>query len=124
VKKWMRCDSAQMSPALSVLVAIVGICAIVYVYRRVIIDTLLTMLIAIGLFGLVLAALAFAFSSIRWFRRRAALQRATEPAIALAEADRAEMAQDANWLAGGVELAFTPDGKSLVARKEQDKPPA
>lgn len=117
----MRCDSAQMSPALSVLVCIIGVCAIVYVYRRVIIDTLLTMLMAIGLFGLVLASLAFTFSSVRWFRRRRRL--AAAASLEAGPADVAAMTADADFLAGGVELAFTPDGKSLVARKPTEPEP-
>jgi|SRR5215471_14576409 len=117
-------DRIQMSPALSVLILVVGICAIVYVYRRIIIDTLLTMLLAIGLLAAVIFSLAFIASSIRWYRRRRKLAAGTQPMPVLGESDRDEMAKDADWLAGsGVELAFSPDGSSLVVRKPPEPSP-
>jgi ethanolamine utilization protein EutP (predicted NTPase) len=90
--------------------------AVIYVYRQVILTTLLTAVAAAVSVALLVGAVALTVSTVRWYRRRAKAM-AAEPsgAVALAtvtdDADTAAISAEADWLAGaGSELVFDKDG--------------
>lgn len=123
-----RASTAQCSPVLGVLGVLAVMAGVIYVYRQVILDTLLTALFAVLLLAATVAVGALTITTVKWYRRRAAALAAAIPAPATAEpqdtpnwpgqstdADEAAISEEADWLASGVELAFGPDG-SLKAK--------
>jgi hypothetical protein len=93
---------------------------VVYIYRQVILTTVITAVIAAVSVCVLVGAVALTLSTIRWYRRQQARYQqivagAAEPIVA-ADTDAAAISDEADWLATGVELAFSPDGKNLVAR--------
>jgi hypothetical protein len=123
-------STAQCSPALAAAGIIVAMGIVIYVYRQVILTTIITAALAAVSVAVFIGALALTISTIRWYRRKTADERARMAAPVTmvpkwpAETDDKETAaisDEAEWLASGVELAFTPDGKSLVARDKTGK---
>ena len=133
---WCRKRGRTMncSPVLGVLAILVVAAVTVYVYREVILQTLLTALFAIAAVCAIVALGALTLSTVQWYRRRARKLAAATTAPADAEvqdtpnwpakdaadwamnkpstdADEAAISEEADWLASGVELAFGPDGK-------------
>jgi len=109
-------STAQCSPAFGVLAILVVMGAVIYVYRQVIMTTIITaVLAAVGVAACV-GAVAFTVSTVRWYRKRQKLM-AADPsgATALAtvtdDADVAAIGAEADWLAeAGSELVFDKDG--------------
>jgi hypothetical protein len=138
IKRWMyrSASNAQMSPALGALLFVIGLAITVYIYHRVIIQTLEYMLIACGLIAAVAAAIALIVSGYRYNRKRTrariagALKAvgedptgmtfgALDGAPPIPPQDRAQMEQTADLLSDeGVELSWTQDGKTLRAKKD------
>jgi hypothetical protein len=115
---WCRkqASTANCSPALMVLGMIVVAGAVIYVYRQVILTTLLTAVAAAVSVALLTGAVALIVSTVRWYRKRSRAM-AAEPsgAVALATATDDEEAtaisREADWLAdAGSELVFDKDG--------------
>jgi len=123
-----RAGTAQCSPALAAAGCLVVLAAVIYVYRQVILTTIITAVIAAVSVCVLVAAVAVTLSTLRWYRRRAADERARmaapvtmvpdwNPADRVSDdADAAAISEEADWLASGVELAFSPDGKTLKAK--------
>jgi hypothetical protein len=118
---------ANCSPALIVLGMLVVVAAVCYVYRQVIIDTLLTVLIAAGCVAGIVIAVAVTLNGVKWHRRKAlehasALAALPEPDLTgtpfgpeVTVMDVKRIGAEADWLAAeGSELAFTDDGKLVV----------
>jgi len=128
MRKWMerQCGRANLPPAVVALGGVIALAITVYIYRHIIIETLITLLEAIGLLAVLLGAIAIAVNAVRWNRRRtkAAIEGELRSHGVLApgpDADQAAMSTEADWLAApGTELAWSPDGKSLVARDDKD----
>lgn len=120
-----RARSAACSPVLGVLGILVVAAAVCYVYREVILQTLLTALFAVLAVAAIVALGALTLSTFQWYRRRAQKLAEAIPAPAVTEdakvhwpapkattdADERAISDEADWLASGVELAFGPDGK-------------
>jgi hypothetical protein len=117
-----RGATAQCNPVFMVIGVIVAAVIACYIYRQVIIDTLLFGLLVIGTAAATGAAVALAVSTVRWYRERARVERARLAVPVTAEPETATLADEeaieaeADWLASGVELAFSPDGKTLKAK--------
>lgn len=122
-----QASSAQCSPALAVLGLVAAFAVVVYVYRQVIMTTVIDAVLAAVGVALFTGAVVLTISTIRWYLRQSRARAATvtivdsklEPVdwpTPATDADVAAISDEAAWLAGGVELAFSPDGKSLVAR--------
>lgn len=120
-----RGGTAQCSPALVVLGMIVVACLVGYVYREVIIHTLIMAGIVVGIACGTGLVITLAVNGFRWHHRRAvasigkAIADNPIPVIETEPIDQEQadaMAREADWLASGVELAFDPDGK-LKAKK-------
>jgi hypothetical protein len=124
-----RAKTAQCSPALMVLGMIVVACIVAYVYREIIIHTLIMAGIAVGIVCGTAVIVAFTVNFLRWSRRQqvkrvdaliAASQPDGEPQDTVpgtvTEEDAKAISEEADWLASGVELAFGPDG-SLKTKK-------
>jgi hypothetical protein len=124
-----RANTAQCSPALAALGMIVVFGAVIYVYRQVILTTIEDAVMAAVGVCVFVGALALTLSTIRWYRRKAAEERARMASVpetmvpAWAAADRVTdddeakaISDEADWLASGVELAFSPDGKTLKSK--------
>jgi hypothetical protein len=138
IKRWMyrSASNAQMSPALGALLFVIGLGITVYIYHKLIIQTLEYMLIACGLLAAVAAVIALSVSGYRYNRKRTrariagALQAVGEDttgyqfgvldgAPPIPPQDRAQMEQTADLLKDeGVELSWTQDGKTLRAKKD------
>jgi hypothetical protein len=127
--QWTRrqASSAQCSPALAVLGMVVAFAVVVYIYRQVILTTVITAALAAVSVAVFVGAIALTISTLRWYRKRSRAVTAEivdsklEPPDTWTrrrtdDAEVAAISDEAEWLASGVELAFTPDGKSLVAR--------
>ena len=122
-----RASTAQCSPALMVLGLIVVACIVAYVYRELIIHTLIMAGVAIGIVCGSAVIVVLTVNFLRWQHRRnkvaidQALATPLEPQDTIpgtvTEEDAAAISREADWLASGVELAFGPDG-SLKAKKE------
>ena len=110
----------QCSPALAVAGLILCAGIVIYVYRQVIMTTVITAVIAAVSVCVLVGAVALTLSTFRWYRRQQARYREIAagevPAIVATDTDAAAISDEADWLATGVELAFSPDGKNLVAR--------
>lgn len=111
-----RAGTAQCSPALMIIGLIVVAGAVIYVYRQVILTTLITAVAAAVSVALLVGAVALTVSTVRWYRRRAKAM-AAEPsgAVALAtatdDAETTAISREADWLAdAGSELVFDKDG--------------
>jgi hypothetical protein len=135
-KDWTirQASTAQCSPALGVvfLLAILG-CTI-YIYRHVIEDTLLIAAIAVLAVTIVAVIAGTIVTVLRHSKQTATasapatIQGTTEPAFAvdgqtlrepatITQEDADAISAEADWLASGVELAFSPDGKKLVKKE-------
>jgi hypothetical protein len=127
---WTRkqASTAQCSPALAAAGLVVAIGIVIYVYRQVILTTIITAALAAVSVAVLIGALALTISTLRWYRRKAADEHArmaapitmvpswpTEDRVT-DDADAAAISKEAEWLASGVELAFSPDGKTLKAK--------
>jgi hypothetical protein len=109
-------STLQCSPALGVLAFIAVSGVVIYIYRKVILTTLITAVAAAVSVALLTGAVVLTISTVRWYRRRAKAM-AADPsgAVALAtvtdDADTAAISREADWLAGaGSELVFDKDG--------------
>ena len=123
-----RAGTAQCSPALTAAGLVLCLGIVIYVYRQVIMTTIITAVIAAVSVCVLVGALALTLSTIRWYRRKAAEERARMAAPVTMvpswpvedrvadDADAAAISKEAEWLASGVELAFSPDGKTLKAK--------
>lgn len=114
-----QASRVQCSPALGIAGTIIAIGFVAYIYRQVIINTVVTALIAMGCIVGGIALIAFIASTVRWQVRRHREVPAPidiDPEPAPAESDKEAITREADWLAGGVELAFSPDGKTLKVR--------
>ncbi len=129
-----RAGTAQCSPALIFLGMFLALGIVIYIYRQVIITTVLVTLIAVGSVALTAALVAVTLNTIRWHRRRTiahqlALQNAgtTVPAVVDVDGVRVidgrvvdekaarTMEAEAGWLeADEVDLSMGPDGKLKV----------
>lgn len=126
--RWTRrqASSAQCSPALGVLGMFVAFAIVVYIYRQVIMTTIIDAVLAAVGIAIFTAAIAVTISTIRWYRKhqKVATVEILDSKLAMPDtctkvtddAETAAISDEAEWLASGVELAFSPDGKSLVAR--------
>jgi hypothetical protein len=120
-----RASTAQCSPALAALGCVVVFAIVVYVYRQVIMTTIIDAVLAAVGVALFTGAVAVTISTIRWYRRKAAQEASAKPAedihwpMPTDDAGVAAIHDEAEWLASGVELAFSPDGKSLVSRDKK-----
>lgn len=127
--RWTRrqASSAQCSPALAVLGCVITFAVVVYLYRQVIMTTVIDAVLAAVGVAVFTGAIAVTISTIRWYRKRekpvtAEIVSSTTESIpdtwtkVADDAETAAISEEAEWLASGVELAFSPDGKSLVAR--------
>ena len=130
-----RASTAQCSPALAILGCLVCFGIVVYIYRKVILTTLIDALMAAAAATVFVAVVAIVVSTLRWYRKSQKVAKATilssttEPMPALAadgdtwtkttdNAAQAAITAEADWLAAeGVELAFSPDGKTLKVKK-------
>jgi hypothetical protein len=105
---------------------VVVACIVAYIYREVIIHTLIMAGIAVGIVCGLIAIVVLTVNFLRWSKREqhkrvnAAIEAGRAAAAVEAEPiddEKAkEIAREADWLASGVELAFDPDGK-LKAKK-------
>jgi hypothetical protein len=141
-----RARTAQCSPALVVLGMLVALGIVIYIYRELILRTIEIALLAAFTVAAVTAAIAVTLNTIKWYRRRTAMDRqaqartpedvGTVAGLALATGDPASavrvldakpydsvsaeadrMAEEADWLeADEVDLAVGPDGKLKVRR--------
>jgi hypothetical protein len=141
IKRWMyrSVSNAQLSPALGALLMVIALGVTVYIYHRLIIQTLIYMLIACGLIAAVVACVALGVSSFRYGRKRRQRTRAAIVGALEAEGedttgmtfgaldgappipprDRTQMETAADVLADeGVELSWSQDGKTLRAKKD------
>jgi len=124
--EWTRrqAGTTQCHPAFVVAGVLLAMAITAYIYREVIYQTLLAAVAAIAIVAAVAACTAIIVSTVRWYRR----QPRTAPAVATALAepvledevtdeDVRALSREADWLADeGVELAWSPDGKSLRAK--------
>lgn len=129
-----RGATAQCSPALVFLACLIGAAAVIYVYREVILQTLIAAGIVIGIVCGVSILVAFTVNFLRWSKRQQVkrvdayiaanpLTADGEPVTApVTDAETEAISKDADWLAGeGVELAWSPDGKTLKAKDDKVK---
>lgn len=127
--QWTRrqASSAQCSPALGILALIAAFAVTVYIYRQVILTTILDAVLAAAGVAVFVGTIMVTISTIRWYRKRQKVVTAQiidskmEPTDIhwpkqTDDAEVAAISDEAEWLASGVELAFSPDGKKLVAR--------
>lgn len=111
-----RGGTLQCNPVLLIPVAIVVFGAMVYVYRQVIITTLITAVLAALAVTAFVSVIALLVSTLRWYRKREKLMAARpDAAVALATAtsdkDATALSAEADWLAdAGSELVFDKDG--------------
>jgi hypothetical protein len=99
--------------------------AVIYTYRQIIMTTIIDAVLAAVSVAAFVAVTATVISTIRWYRRKAAADRAdaaTEPMpigklATVTDDEAAAISREADWLAAeGVELAFSPDGKTLKVK--------
>ncbi len=116
--EWCRRQgrTTQCNPVLLIPVAIVVFGVMVYVYRQVIITTLITAVLAALAVTAFVSIIALLISTLRWYRKREKLMAARpDAAVALATAtsdkDATALSEEADWLAdAGSELVFDKDG--------------
>jgi len=121
-------STAQCSPALMVVGCIVVLAAVFYVYREVILTTLLDAVLAAVGIALLVGAGAVVVNTLRWYRRQQAAAALEEEQLAMdyeardtwtKTVDTAAISGEADRLAeAGTELVFTPDG-SLAVRNSK-----
>jgi hypothetical protein len=124
--EWCRRQgaSAECNPAVMVLGLLVAAGVVIYIYRQMILETILVALLAIAAVSVSVGLAVLTISSVRWYRRKrreavAAIPaadtwtapNAAEWAMNRPATDAAAISEEADWLASGVELAFGPDGK-------------
>jgi len=109
-------STAQCSPALGVLGILVVMGTVIYVYRQIIMTTIITAVLAAVGVAVFVGAVAFAVSTWRWYQKRQKLM-AADPSGAVAiqtvtdDADVKAIGAEADWLAdAGSELVFDKDG--------------
>jgi len=126
----MRRLSSQMncSPALAGLGMLIVIGAVIYVYRQVIMTTIITAVLAAVAVAVFTGAIAVTISTLRWYRRKskelavatvtiAAPDTWTKEEEEVTDADVAALSAEADDLASaGTELIFDNDG-NLHARR-------
>lgn len=125
--EWCRRQgkTAQCSPVLGVLGILFVMAVVIYTYRQIIVTTIIDAVLAAVGVAIFVATIAVTISTIRWYRKKSAVPRAeiisseTVPIKPTTDADTAAISDEADWLASGVELAFGPDGKTLVARDKK-----
>lgn len=123
-----QCSRANLPPAVVALLGLIAFAITVYLYRHIILETLIALAEAAGLILLIMGVVALTINAVRWNRRRskAAIANATgipveaqPPGELIPGADKDQMERDAKWLANpGTELAWSPDGKSLRAKED------
>lgn len=115
---WTRRNGGtlQCSPALGVLAVIVVFGAVIYVYREIILTTLLTAVAAAIAVSVFAGAIAVTVSTFRWYRKRSRAM-AVHPSGAVAVSTLADdenvkaISKEADWLAAqGSELVFDSEG--------------
>jgi len=131
-----QCGRLNFSPAMSVLCILIALAVIVYVYRHLIIMTLLYFLLAAGILFAIMATVALAVNYYRWQKRRteaaisaeikahgAGIERSGSLTAPLPDADMPrpvspeDMRRTADWLSNpGTELTWSADGKTLTAK--------
>jgi hypothetical protein len=123
-----RAGTAQCSPALGVLGLLVAVAITCYIYRQVILSTVRAFVAAVVIVAAVAAVIAITVSTVRFLRaqRIAAIERMPAPVpdtwtkyeepATVTDEDVKAISEEADWLATGVELAFSPDGKTLKAK--------
>jgi len=124
-------STAQCSPALMVVGCIVVLAAVFYVYREVILTTLLDAVLAAVGIALLVGAGAVVVNTLRWYRRQQAAAALDAEQLAMDyeardtwtktvdTAEAAAISGEADRLAeAGTELVFTPDG-SLAVRNSK-----
>jgi hypothetical protein len=123
-----RAGTAQCSPALAAAGILLVLGIVIYVYRQLIITTIIDAVLAAVCVCVLVATVAVVLSTLRWYRRKAADERARMAAPVtmvphwpaedrvVDDDDAAAISKEAEWLASGVELAFGPDG-TLKAKK-------
>lgn len=108
--------TAQCSPAFGVIGILAVLAAVIYVYRQVIMTTIITAVFAAVGVAVFVGAIALTLNTLRWYRKRARLMTAdpsgaTALATATDDADVKALSAEADWLAGaGSELVFDKDG--------------
>lgn len=109
-------STAQCNPVLLIPVFLVIVGCVIYVYRQLIITTILTAVLAAVGVAVFVGAVALTLNTVRWYRRRVRLM-AADPsgATALASAtddtEVAAISAEADLLASeGMELVFDKDG--------------
>jgi hypothetical protein len=126
--EWTRrqANSAQCSPALAALACVIALGIAVYVYRQVILTTIITAALAAVAVAVFVGTVIVVISTLRWYRK----SRKAEPTLAMPAPDtwtrtepatdvtaEADISAEADWLAAeGIELAFSPDGKTLKVK--------
>jgi hypothetical protein len=121
INRWMRKQAAQCncSPALALAGCLIAMGIACYVYREVILQTIAAAFAITVAAGAIGAVVAIAVSTVRWYGRQPKPAQAEAQVIqasVVTEDDAAAISREADWLANGVELAFSPDGKTLVMK--------
>lgn len=107
--------SAQCSPALGILGIIVAAGIVCYVYRQVILTTLITAVLAAVSVAVLIGTVAIVLSTLRWYRRQPKEAKLpADPQDWPAPTEEEAIERDADLLASGVELSFDPDGNLKV----------
>ena len=112
---------------------IVAFAIVVYVYRQVIMTTIIDAVLAAVGVALFIGGVALSISAFRWYRRQHRALKAEAVVVdskleppdtwtrrRTDDEEVAAISDEAEWLASGVELAFSPDGKKLVARTKAE----
>jgi hypothetical protein len=111
-----RGRTAQCSPAIGALAALLIFGAVIYVYRQVILTTIITAVLAAVGVTLIVGSVAFIISTLRWYRKRTKLMAAspdgsTALVTATDDADASAIGAEADLLASaGTELVFDKEG--------------
>jgi len=109
--------TAQCSPALGVLGMIVVFAGVIYVYRQIILTTIMTAVLAALGVALMVGAVALTVNTVRWYRKRERAM-ALDPSASAAldylpdrDLDRETLRREVDWLAdAGSELVFDSEG--------------
>ena len=122
MKKWMlrSCSSAQCSPALGLFGCIVVFALTVYVYRQVILTTIIAAVEAALGITIFTVTVVLVLHVLRWHRadkRAHAVLQGTAEEVAT-DSTVAAIANEADWLAAeGTELAFDEEGNLKVKQQ-------
>ena len=114
-------DTRRMmcNPFIIVIGFIVGLIIVCKIYYHVILDTL--MIAGLSIVGILIAfgIGVFIHSSFKWNRSRPIVSPDAEPEPEPVLTDEQKITAEADWLASGIELAFSPDGKTLIYKDER-----